>query len=311
MKHNTQSLSQVLPDENRNSAAVIRRVVKIGCGVNILLMILKLTAGYFGNSDALFADGFHSLNDVAADLIMLTFVGISYKAADRRYSYGYGKFETFSSFLISVFLLCIACMICWEAVESIVEYFKGEELPQPDIWTFVVVLFAMATKECLYRFYSRTGRRAGSNALIANAWHHRSDALASVATLIGVTFSHFFGVGFRILDPIASIVIALFIFIPALRLLRPAFAELMEHALPPDIQDKAAKLIASVPGVDGISYLRTRRNGHHYIFDVGLCVNHDLKAGDCGKVAEEVEARLKKEYCPHVIVSVSITPKHQ
>ncbi len=100
MKHHTPSLSQLLPDENKASAAAIRRVVKIGCCVNILLMILKLSAGYFGHSDALFADGFHSLNDVAADLIMLAFVGISYRAADHRFSYGYGKFERFSSFLI-------------------------------------------------------------------------------------------------------------------------------------------------------------------------------------------------------------------
>lgn len=310
MRHSKHAapLAQVLPDETGASARTIRRVVKIGCVVNALLMALKLTAGYLGHSDALVADGFHSLNDLAADLIMLIFVGISYRAADDRYAYGYGKFETFSSFLISAFLIVVACVIGAEAVESIIGYAKGEELDQPDIWTFIVVLFAMACKEGLFRFYSHAARRAESKALLANAWHHRSDALASVATLVGVTFSHFFGPAFRILDPVASLVIAVFILIPAVRLFRPAFAELMERSLPAGDVARARGIVEAVPGVEGVSGLRTRRNGHHLIFDVEIRIAPHLTIEQGAAIAAAIEEALKKAYCPHIFVSVTTRP---
>lgn len=310
MKHDkhTKPLAQLLPDETGASAKLIRRTVKIGCAVNILLMILKLGVGYFGHSDALFADGFHSLNDVAADLIMLVFVGISYREADARYAYGYGKFETFSSFLMSAFLIAVSVMIGIEGVESIIGYAHGEVLERPDVWTLVVVLFSMLCKEGLYRFYSRCGRRAESKALVANAWHHRSDALASVATLIGVTMSIFFGEQFRIFDPIASIFIALFILVPAIRMIRPAFAELMEKSLPAEESGKARKAIESVPGVKGIYSLRTRRNGHTLLFDVGIEVSPALTIAQGAEISAAIGASLKRAFCPHILLSVTTRP---
>lgn len=302
------SLADILPDESKESARTIRKVVKIGCVVNILLMIMKLSIGYWGHSDALVADGFHSLNDVAADLIMLIFVGISYRHADARYTYGYGKFETFSSFLISLFLIVISGLIIAEAVESTVGYFHGEVLPQPDILTLVAVLVAMACKEGLYRFYSHAGRKAGSNALVANAWHHRSDALASVATLIGVTFSHFLGEEFRVLDSIASFVIAIFILIPAVRLFLPAFGELMERSLPTDDVDRVRSIVNATPGVRKITYLRTRRNGHNLVFDIGIGVDPDITVTDGAVIAGDIERSIQEAYCRHVLVSVTTAP---
>lgn len=298
------TLSDILPDENEWSAKTIRRVVKIGCVVNALLMALKLSAGYFGHSDALVADGFHSLNDLAADIIMLVFVGLSYRHADGKYAYGYGKFETFSSFLISAFLVVVGCHIAWEGVESIVGYLHGEELPQPDIWTVVVVLVAMTCKEGLFRFYTYTGRKQHSQALVANAWHHRSDAFASIATLIGVTFAHFFGVGFRILDPIASLVLSVFIIVPAIRLFRPAFAQLMERALSDEEVAKAVGIVENVPGVMEITHLRTRRIGHNLAFDIGVKVPSDSSLKQAEAISDAVKAAMCKAFCPHVIITV-------
>ena len=134
------------------NARKIRRAVGIGCIVNAVLMVLKMVTGHYGHSDALVADGFHSLNDFAADLIMLMFVGISFRGPDSRYSYGYGKFETFSTFLMSSFLIIVSLIIGYEGIESLVGYSRGMELEQPDIWTVIVVLFAMAAKEGLYHF---------------------------------------------------------------------------------------------------------------------------------------------------------------
>lgn len=306
--HHHQPLLKILPDESADAAKTIRKVVKIGCAVNALLLVLKLCAGYFGHSDALVADGFHSLNDLAADIIMLIFIGISYRSADSRYSYGYGKFETFSSFLMSAFLIIISTVIAYEGVESIVAYSNGETLPQPELWTLWVVVFAMACKEGLYRFYYRTGKRTGSKALMANAWHHRSDALASVATLIGVGGARFFGESLRVLDPIASCLIALFIFVPALKLFRNAFAELMEHSLPKAEIDKARDAVAAVVGVEEVVNIRSRRNGHHVVLDVEAAVDPELSMAHAHVIAERIRENIRKAFCPHAIVSVTLIP---
>lgn len=302
--HHEKPLGQLLPDENSHSARTIRKIVKIGCFVNACLMALKLAAGYLGHSDALVADGFHSLNDLAADIIMLIFVGISYRRPDDKYAYGYGKFETFSSFFIASVLIVVAALILREAIESLVGYFQGETLPQPDIWTVVVVIFAIICKEGLYRYYSHAGRKAGSKALVVNAWHHRSDALASVATLIGVTFSHFFGEGWRVLDPIATIIIAVFILVPAIRILVPSFTELMDKSIPESEREKALRVLENTPDVKKVKYLRARRNGHLYVFDAGIVVDPSVTVGQTEKITAEIESELEHMFCPHVLVSV-------
>ena len=302
-------LSTVLAASSTSAQARrIRHVVIIGCIVNFVLMALKLTVGKLGHSDALFADGFHSLNDVAADLIMLVFVGISYKAADEKYAYGYGKFETFSSFLISAFLIVVALMIGAEAVEKIIGYAHGETLQQPNGWTVVVILVAIAAKEFLFRYYSYEGKKAGSKALAANAWHHRSDALSSVATLIGVTCAHFFGPAFRILDPCASIVIAVFILVPAIRMIRPAFLELMERSIPVKDVAAAREAVASVEGVKEVKYLRVRRNGHYIIPDVGIKVDPKLTVEQTAPIAAAVGKALAALYGPQILPSISVIP---
>lgn len=304
--HHSAPLSQSLHDAHGDAARSIRSVVKIGCIVNAILMILKLSAGYLGHSDALMADGFHSLNDVAADLIMLIFIGISYRTANEKYPYGYGKFETFSSFLMATMLIFIAIMIGVEGVESIIAFANGEVLDQPDIWTFLVVLFAMACKECLFRFYSRVAKRVGSNALLANAWHHRSDAMASVATLIGVSCAHFFGESWRILDPIASLVIAAFILFPALGLFRRAFYELMEHSLPKEDLDKVKQIVQSYDGVKQIVSLQSRKVGHNLVFNISVSLDNSLSLQKATEITAGIEQKLHDVYCPHVIVSVTI-----
>ena len=303
--HDKRSIALLVQDEDAASARRIRKVVTVGCCVNALLMILKLCGGYLGHSEALVADGYHSLNDILSDIIMFVFIGLSYRHADSRFTYGYGKFGTFSSFLMSVLLIVIAGIIAFHGIESIVEFSHGRELEQPDIWTFVVILVAMCCKEGLYRYYSRTARKIDSKALLANAWHHRSDALASIATLIGVTFAHFFGPSLRVLDPIASLVIALFILIPALRLLWSSFSELMEKSLPKQDVVKAENIVNAVAGIGKLKYLRSRRIGHDLVFDLGLLTSPDITVKETRAMAVNIENEFQKEFCKHVKVSVN------
>jgi len=301
-------LSGVLVAKGEKDAKRIRRIVIIGCAVNAFLMILKLFGGYYGHSAALVADGFHSLNDFAADLIMLMFIGISFRPADGRYSYGYGKFETFSTFLISVFLLFVATHIAIEAVEKIVSYSHGEVLPQPDIWTVVIVLVSICVKEFLFRFYKKGSVTTSTPALLSSAWHHRSDALASVATLIGVTFAHFFGESYRILDPCASLVLVVFIVVAACRMIWPAFTELMDISAGPKICCEAEAIVRSVEGVKGLMDLKSRRNGHFLIFDVRIGVDPHITVEEGEKIAAKIRERLEKRFGPNVMLGVATVP---
>ena len=290
------------------NARKIRRAVGIGCIVNAVLMVLKMVTGHYGHSDALVADGFHSLNDFAADLIMLMFVGISFRGPDSRYSYGYGKFETFSTFLMSSFLIIVSLIIGYEGIESLVGYSRGMELEQPDIWTVIVVLFAMAAKEGLYHFYSSAGKKAGSKALVANAWHHRSDALSSMATLVGIAGAMFLGDQWRILDPIAAMVVSVFIVVVAVKIGRPAVAELLERSLPADVVEGMYRVIGSTPGVRAFHRFASRHNGNRMIVDFHIKVDPDISVVGGHHIASEVEHRLKEHYGQAVTATIHVEP---
>lgn len=308
-EENVAALSGLLDARDNRDAHLIRRVVITGCLINALLMALKLIVGYYGHSDALVADGFHSLNDVAADLIMLLFVGISFRPADERFSYGYGKFQTFSSFLISVALLFVAIEISLEAIESIIDYSHGTVLPQPSIWTIVVVVISMVGKEFLFRYYRSASRKTDTMALLTSAWHHRSDAMASIATLIGVTFAHFFGESWRILDPCASLVLVIFIVIPAIRMLIPAFLELMDRSLKPETITKAKETIASTPEVEKVEYVTGRKNGHYLIFNIGAAVNKTMTVNEGYVISSQIEKRLHDVFGKNIMTSITILPE--
>ncbi len=312
MKHNHAhqiNLSGLLDFHGIEEARQIRRAVTIGCVVNIILLLIKLIFGYCGHSDALVADGYHSLGDVGSDLVMLTFVGISFKKASDRFAYGYGKFETFASLVISGILIFVAVMVTKEAIESINGYLAGDVLPRPDIWTVFAIVFAITSKEFLYRFYRKVGKRTRCNALVSSAWHHRSDAFASVATLIGVSFAHFMGEEWRILDPCASLVIVIFIIIPAIRLFVPAFRELMEGSISRHDYEEAKEIVVSQDGVKDIECLRTRKSGPFLIFDANVKVDNSLSIEDGYRIACEIENALKQKFGKNIMVSVVTKPR--
>lgn len=302
------SLADTLHDESASAARTIRRAVKAGCCVNLLLMAVKIGFGVFGHSDALVADGLHSINDIAADLIMLFFVGLSYRHANDKYPYGYGKFQTFATLLISSLLVLIASLVAYGAVESMVGFFKGDLPERPDVWTIVAVLFAMACKEGLFRYYSRVGHRVSAPALIASAWHHRSDALASVATLTGVGLAHFLGNGFLICDPLASLLIAVMILVPALRMIKPAFFELMDRSVGEVETGTAVKAVGKVPGVKDVESCRARRNGHVLLFDINVKTDPDMTVATADRLRSDIIKAMRGAFCPHVEVNVALSP---
>lgn len=286
----------------------IRHVTWVGFWVNAALMVLKIVIGLWGKSDALVADGIHSMSDFATDLIVLVFVGIAYKQANSRYPYGHGKFETFASLLIAVILLGVAIGIAWAGVENVMAALNGEVLDRPDIWTLIVAIIAIGGKEWLFRYTYAVGKRIDSSSLMANAWHHRSDAISSIATLVGVGISYFMAPQWRILDPLASVLIALFIAISAVKIAMPSINELLERSLPADQVKEIEDVIRTTQGVRFFHHLRTRRNGHSYIVDVHIKVDPDITVTQGHDIATHLEHRLRQLLGPDTLTSIHVEP---
>lgn len=292
----------------RNEVDTIRRVTWVGFWVNAILMVLKIAIGFYGHSDALVADGVHSLSDFATDLIVLLFVSIAYKSADSDHPYGHGKFETFAALIIGVILLGVAIGIGNSGLRSVIASAHGEMPPRPDLWTLAVAVISILAKELLFRYTIRASRTVGSQSLRANAYHHRSDAVSSIATLAGISAAYFLGDSWRILDPIASMLIAVFIAVSAIQICLPAINELLEKSLSPSRIDQVESIIEGVAGVKAFHRLRTRRNGHSVIIDVHIKVDPDITVSAGHDIASAVEKALHEEFDNDIITNIHVEP---
>lgn len=293
-----------------NRLHIIRHVTWVGFWINALLMALKLAFGFYGHSDALIADGFHSLSDFGTDFIVLILVGIAHKGADNDHPYGHGKFETIASVIISLILICVAAGITISGIRSIVGFAYGEPLLRPDIWTLVVAALSIVAKEWLYRYTMTNARAVESEALKANAWHHRSDALSSVAALAGIALSLFLGDKWTLADPITSLIIGLLIAYSAVKISIPSLGELMETSLPADVVNKIENSIDNTAGVLYYHNLRTRRNGHSAIIDVNIHVNPRMSVAEGHAIASEVENNIRQLISDDAIIYVHVEPAY-
>lgn len=294
-----------------NNVKIIRKVTIIGVWINVLLMALKLFFGYYGDSDALVADGYHSVSDFVTDFIVIVFVAASYKKADQDHPYGHGKFETVATALIGLILCFVGLIIGWEGGLTLWNVYEGQELPRPDIWTLAVAVLSIILKELCYRYTARYGRKIKSPSLMANAWHHRSDAISSVATLTGVSCALFLGATWRIMDPIASIVIAVMIICSAVKISLPAMNELLEKGISADEFKQMSRLISSVAGVKKVHDLRARMNGHSLIVDVNIHVDGSISVNEGHVIASDVEKALRKSYGSEIITYIHIEPDQE
>lgn len=286
----------------------IRWLTWLGFYVNAVLMVLKIAFGIYGHSDALVADGVHSVSDFATDLIVLIFVGMAYKEADSEHPYGHGKFETLASLLISGALLAVGIGIGIGGIRAIVAAANGEVLPHPSAVVIWIAALSIVSKEALYHISVRSAKKIGSSLLKANAWHHRTDAFSSVATLAGVSAAFFLGEQWRVFDPIASVIISVFIAVSAIQIARPALNELLERSLPEAEVKQIAAVIDSTPGVVRHHKLRTRHNGRSAIIDVHIKVDPDITVTRGHAIATEVERRLAALFPVPPLTYIHIEP---
>ena len=280
----------------------------IGSIANFLLVLLKFIAGFVGNSAAMIADAVHSLSDFVTDVIVIVFVRFAHKPKDELYAYGYGKYETLATAIIGVLLFIVGSGILWDGGWKIYHYFADGTLPEPHIIAFYMALVSIAVKELLYRYTAAVGRAVKSQVVVANAWHHRSDAMSSIGTAVGIGGAIFFGDGFEILDPVAAIVVSFFIMKVAIQLIIPSLGELLEKSLPEDVQEQIRQIILSYPGVSEPHHLRTRRIGNTYAIDVHLRMDGDMPLRIAHDHVSAIERKIRAAFGMRTHISIHLEP---
>ena len=284
----------------------IYKVTLIGGAVNVLLLAFKFIAGIMGHSAAMLADAIHSLSDFVTDIIVIAFVHISGKPKDKTHDYGHGKYETLATTIIGMALLLVAAGIIYGGYTKIASWINGKTLEAPGTLALWAAGLSVVLKEAVYHYSMLKARQLNSQAVEANAWHHRSDALSSIGTAAGIAGAIFLGQRWAVLDPIASVIVGLFIIKMSLALLLNGIGDLMERSLPDEIENEIIQIVSSVNGVTKPHNLCTRRIGNHYAIELHILVDGNLSLREAHKKASEVEELLRHHYGieTHIIVHV-------
>lgn len=291
-----------------NREKEIYRITLWGSVVNILLTALKFAAGILGASAAMMADAVHSLSDLLTDFVVLLFVRISSRPADSNHPYGHGKYETLATTIVALALMVAGGVLLAEGVEKIVAAINGEVLSMPGRIALWAALISIAAKEGIYRVTARVARRVDSKALEANAWHHRTDALSSVATAAGIGGALLFGGKWAILDPIAAVMVSIFILVAAGKLIHEAIQELLEKRLPEEVEEEIRSIVAEDQEMSELHKLRTRRVGKVYSIDMHLRMSGDVSLYEAHRHSMLLEERLRKRFGQDTLVSIHLEP---
>ena len=287
----------------------IYKVTFVGGAVNVVLLIFKFVAGILGHSAAMVADAVHSLSDFITDVIVVVFIHISSKPKDKSHDYGHGKYETLAMTIIGVALLAAAIGIIYGGAVKIADWLGGQQLEAPGMLALWAALLSIVLKEAVYRYSMVKARQLNSQAVEANAWHHRSDALSSVGTAIGIGGAIFLGQRWTVLDPMASVIVGAFIVKVAVELLRRGIGDLLEQSLPDEVEAEILQLAGSVDGIAEPHDLRTRRIGNHYAIELHILVDGDIPLHEAHDKASEVEQLLRNHYGDETHVVVHVEPQ--
>lgn len=284
------------------------RVTIAGSIINILLLAFKFAAGILGHSAAMIADAIHSLTDFVTDAIVLVFVRLGSKPTDRDHDYGHGKYETLASAIIGVSLLVVGMMICYSGVTKTYHAMCGEPLQQPGFIALAAAVASVVLKEWAYRFTVRVGRRCHSEAVVANAWHHRSDALSSVGTTVGIGGAIILGEKWAVLDPLTAIVVSFFIMKAAWSVLSKAVGELTDGSLPKETEDEIESIVNEDKDVSVVHNLCTRRIGNRIAIEMHVRMPGETSLYVAHHHATEIEKRLKQRFGADTHISIHLEP---
>jgi len=294
--------------DNNERLYKARRVTWIGMIWNVFLTILKFVVGFMARSSALIADAVHSLSDFASDISVLIGLKVASKPVDHDHNYGHGKFETLAAIIVGFMLFLAGIGILWNSIITIYDHFTGVPIFQPGTIALYAIIASILVKEGLYRYTVISGKSLNSQVLIANAWHHRSDALSSIAVLIGVSGAILLGERWVILDPISAGLVSILILKVAAQSSYDSFNELMEVSLGKERQKEILALVAEVPGVSIPHNLKTRKIGNTVAIDMHIKVDKDLSIVKAHDISTLVENKLKEAFGAESFISIHVEP---
>lgn len=287
----------------------VYRVTLLGSVVNLLLLVFKFVAGVLGHSAAMIADAVHSLSDFVTDLIVIVFVKISSKPEDADHAYGHGKYETLASCIIGLALIVVGVMMGYNATVKIVDVVRnGTELASPGIIALAAAVLSIVLKEWMFHITRKVAREVDSPAVEANAWHHRSDALSSVGTAIGIGGAVLLGSKWAVLDPIAALVVSVFIVVQAAKILSDSIGQLMEKSLPRDVEQRICEIVYEEEGTSDIHHLRTRKIGSQISIELHVRMNGSLTLREVHGKSIAIEKRLRAAFGDSTYINLHVEP---
>ena len=292
-----------------NREKEIYKVTLVGSAGNLALLTFKFVAGVLGHSAAMIADAVHSLSDFFTDLVVLLFVKVSAKPQDESHDYGHGKFETIATLFIGLALVGAAIGIIVSGSVKFAHWLGGETLVVPGKLALWAALVSILVKEALYRYTAIRGKKLNSSAMVANAWHHRSDALSSIGAAIGIGGAILLGERWAVLDPLSSIVVGGMLMKVAWDLLKGSLGELSDQSLPAKEEDEIVDIISSFPDVSEPHNLRTRRIGNRIAIETHIRMDGDLPLSEAHEHATAIERKLKERFGPETLVTIHMEPK--
>ncbi|MBO4623941.1 MAG: cation transporter [Bacteroidales bacterium] len=285
------------------------KVTLVGSIGNLVLLTFKFVAGIVGHSAAMVADAVHSLSDFVTDLIVLVFVRIGAKPQDASHDYGHGKFETLATLFVALALVGAAIGIIVSGAVKFARWLQGEALEMPGALALWAALLSILVKEVLFRYTLRAGRREDSPAVVANAWHHRSDALSSIGAAVGIGGALLLGPKWAVLDPLASIVVGAMLVKVAWDLLKVSTGELTDSSLPEETEREIESIICSQPQVKEPHNLRTRRIGNRIAIEAHVRMNGDMSLREAHEIVSSIEHALKDRFGRGTLVTIHMEPE--
>lgn len=275
-------------DENK----IIRKVTFVGVAGNVVLVAFKLFAGIAGKSGAMISDAVHSLSDVFATVVAFIGVRISKKAPDSAHPYGHDRFESLASMLLGLILLATGLGIGYSGVRTICAA-NFDQLQVPSVIPLVAAIISIVTKEAMFWYTRFYARKINSSAFMADAWHHRSDALSSVGSLIGIAGAR---LGFAIMDPLACVIICLFILKVGFDILKEAVSNMLDTSCGDEWNSRMTEFILQQPGVDKVDLLQSRKFGNRIYLDVEISVDGNMTLNEAHEIAEKVHDMVEQQY---------------
>lgn len=282
---------------------MIKQVSAVGIFGNVLLVIFKLFAGIIGNSAAMVSDAIHSASDVVATLVAFIGVRASKKEADSKHPYGHERIECVASLILGSILFMTGIGIGIASVKKII-IGQSDGIESPKEIALIAAIISIVTKEVMFRYTRAVAKKLNSDAFMADAWHHRSDAFSSIGSLIGIGAAM---LGFKIMDPIAGLIICIFIFKIAFDVIMVAISKMLDTSCGKEYEDKMTNFISAQEGVIGVDLLRTRTFGNKIYVDAEISVDGDLRLREAHSIAERVHNEVENNFdnIKHIMIHVN------